>query len=83
MKVRWIEMSGTAELETVSQDNQLPATIEEIGQTWVRVRLTDHQTSRTRTLSMGKSDFADLILHWRAQGATSTPGRPWPPAQLT
>ena len=61
-------MFGTAELETIIQDNQLPATIEEIGQTWVRVRLTDPQTSRTRTLSMGKSDFADLILHWRAHG---------------
>jgi hypothetical protein len=61
-------MLGTAELETVIQDNQLPAAIEEIGQTWVRVRLTDPQTSLTQTLSMGKSDFADLILHWRAHG---------------
>jgi hypothetical protein len=61
-------MLGTAELETIIQDNQLPATIEEIGQTWVRVQLTDPQTSLTQTLSMGKSDFADLILHWRAHG---------------
>ena len=61
-------MLGTAELETIIQDNQLPAAIEEIGQTWVRVRLTDPQTSLTQTLSMGKSDFADLILHWRAHG---------------
>jgi hypothetical protein len=61
-------MLGSAELETIIRDNQLPAAIEEIGQTWLRVRLTDPQTSLTQTLSMGKSDFADLILHWRAHG---------------
>ena len=59
-------MLGTAELETIIQDNRLPAAIEEIGQTWVR--LTDPPTSLTQALSMGKSDFADLILHWRAHG---------------
>lgn len=61
-------MLGPAELETIIHDNNLPAVIEEAGQTWVRVRLTDPQTGLTETLSMGKSEFADLILHWRAHG---------------
>jgi hypothetical protein len=59
-------MLGTAELETIIHDNNLPAVIEERGQTWVRLRLTDLQTGLSETLSMGLSDFADLILHWRA-----------------
>ncbi len=29
---------------TLIEDNNLPAVIEETGQTWVRVRLTDPQT---------------------------------------
>lgn len=61
-------MLGTAELETIIHDNQLPAVIEETGLTWVRVQLTDPQTGLTETLSMGLSDFADLILHWRTHG---------------
>jgi hypothetical protein len=61
-------MLGTAELETIIYDNKLPAVIEEQGQTWVRVRLADPQTGLSETLSMGLSDFADLILHWRAHG---------------
>jgi|GEM_PF-4678607 len=61
-------MLGTAELETIIYDNRLPAVIEEKGQTWVRVRVTDPQTDLSETLSMGLSDFADLILHWRAHG---------------
>lgn len=61
-------MLGTAELETVFRDNQLPAVIEETGQTWARVRLTDSQTGLTETLTMGLSAFADLILHWRTHG---------------
>ena len=61
-------MLGTTELETIIHDNNLPAVIEEIGQTWVRVRLTDPQTGLSETLAMGLSDFADLILHWRAHG---------------
>jgi len=61
-------MLGTAELETIIHDNRLPAAIEESGQTWVRVRLTDPQTDLSETLAMGLSDFADLILHWRAHG---------------
>ncbi len=61
-------MLGTPELETIIYENKLPAVIEETGQTWVRVRLTDPQTDLSETLSMGLSDFADLILHWRAHG---------------
>ena len=61
-------MLGTTELETIIRDNRLPAVIEETGQTWVRVRLTDPQTGLSETLAMGLSDFADLILHWRAHG---------------
>ncbi len=61
-------MLGTAELETIIHDNKLPAVIEETGRTWVRVQLTDPQTGLSETLSMGMSDFADLILHWRAHG---------------
>jgi hypothetical protein len=61
-------MLGTAELESIIYDNKLPAVIEETGQTWVRVRLDDPQTALSETLSMGLSDFADLILHWRAHG---------------
>ena len=37
-------MLRTAELETIIHDNKLPAGIEETGQTWVRVGLTDPQT---------------------------------------
>lgn len=61
-------MLGIQELETIIRDNNLPAVIEETGQTWVRVRLTDRQTGLTQTRAMGLSDFADLILHWRAHG---------------
>jgi hypothetical protein len=61
-------MLGTAELATIIEDNKLPAVIEETGQTWLRVQLTDPQTGLSKTLSMGLSDFADLILHWRAHG---------------
>ena len=61
-------MLGTTELETIIHDNKLPAEIEETGRTWVRVRLTDSQTDLSETLAMGLSDFADLILHWRAHG---------------
>ncbi len=61
-------MLGIAQLETIIHDNKLPAVIEETGQTWVRVRLADPQTGLSETLSMGLSDFADLILHWRAHG---------------
>jgi len=32
-------MLGTARLETIINDNSLPAVIEERGQTWVQVRL--------------------------------------------
>ena len=59
---------GAEELETIIRDNNLPAVIEETGQTWVRVRLTDPQTALSDTKAMGLSDFADLILHWRAHG---------------
>ncbi len=61
-------MLGTPELETIIHENKLPAVIEETGQTWVRVRLTDPQTGLSEARSMGLSDFADLILHWRAHG---------------
>ncbi len=66
-------MLGTAELETTIHDNSLPAVIEERGQTWLRVRLADRQTGLSETLFMGLSDFADLILHWRAHGCHDHP----------
>ena len=64
---------GTEELDTIIRDNNLPAVIEETGQTWVRVRLTDPQTGLSETKGMGLSDFADLILHWRAHGCHKHP----------
>ncbi len=48
--MRWIARLGTAELETIIHDNNLPPLIEETGQTWVRVRLTDPQTGLSETL---------------------------------
>ncbi len=59
---------GTEELEIIIRDNNLPAVIEETGRTWLRVRLTDPNTGLSDTKAMGLSDFADLILHWRAHG---------------
>lgn len=35
---------GAEELQAIIRDNNLPAVIEETGQTWVRVRLTDPNT---------------------------------------
>ncbi len=55
-------------LEAVIRQNHLPARIEESGQTWVRVELIDHHMGLSKTLSMGTSDFMDLILHWRDHG---------------
>lgn len=66
-------MLGSTELDTIIHDNKLPAVVEETGQTWVRVRLTDPQTDLSETRSMGLSDFADLILHWRAHGCHVRP----------
>ncbi len=60
-------------LEAVIRENHLPARIEESGQTWVRVELTDEHTGLSRTLSMGHSDFMDLILHWRDHGCHAQP----------
>jgi len=55
-------------LETIIAANKLPARIEESGQTWVRVELTDQHTGLSKTLTLGTSDFMDLILHWRDHG---------------
>src|SRR5713101_9704890 len=85
-KVRWSAMLGTAQLETIIHDNSLPAVIKERGQTWLRVRLAHPQTGLSETLSMGLSDFADLILHWRPHGRHVHPfeqraAGPRPPAR--
>jgi hypothetical protein len=61
------------QLETIIHDNSLPAVIEERRQTWLRVRLADPQTGLSETLSMGLSDFADLILNWRPHGCHVPP----------
>ncbi len=66
-----------AKLETIIRDNRLPARIEESGQTWVRVKLTDEHTGISKTLSMATSDFMDLILHWRDHGCHVHPCPGW------
>jgi len=66
-------MLGSVELETIIHDNSLPAVIQETGQTWLRVRLTDAQTDLSESLTMGPPDFADLILSWRAHGCHAAP----------
>jgi hypothetical protein len=62
-----------AKLETIITENHLPASIEEVGRTWVRVELSDQHTGLSKTLSMAMTDFADLILHWRDHGCHVRP----------
>ncbi len=55
-------------LQTIIRDNHLPAEIKDSGQTWVQVELTDQRMGLAKTLTMGRSDFVDLILHWHQHG---------------
>jgi hypothetical protein len=61
------------ELEAIIRENHLPAEIKEFGQTWVRVEVTDDRIGVSKMLSMGVSDFVDLILHWREHGCHEHP----------
>jgi len=61
-------MLGLDQIETLIRENHLPAEITDAGQTWVRLQLTDPETGLCTTESMGFSDFANLVLHWRKHG---------------
>ncbi len=61
------------QLLAIIRANGLPAEIQESGQTWVRVELTDAQTGLSETVTMGISDFVDLVLHWREHGCHKRP----------
>ncbi len=45
-----------------------PAEITDAGKAWIRLHLTDPETGLSTTESMGFSDFANLVLHWRKHG---------------
>ncbi len=61
------------ELQRLIDENHFPASIVETGLVWVKVDLSDPVTGIARTETMSKSDFADLILDWRARGCHVLP----------
>jgi len=61
------------EMGRLIDENHFPATILEVGLVWVKVDLSDAVTGIARTEVMSKSDFADLILDWRARGCHLMP----------
>lgn len=70
MKVQALE---EPELQRLIDENHFPASIVETGLVWVKVDLSDPVTGIARTETMSKSNFADLILDWRARGCHLLP----------
>lgn len=58
-------MLSREQLQTIIQDNHLPAEIQDSGQSWLKVAFTDEETGLGRVELMGISEFADIVLHWR------------------